>query len=260
MPALVQVIFGVNPYHSIGPFAIVAMMSGNAVLTAAKRLDHPHGNSSIFDALISDSPVDYTFLVGQLPSAVANLGFDATTLANELIDKPIWQIHPLIIPLSSFLAFAIGLLLLVISFTPLSTHIALLLPPELITGFTSGAAVSIITSQTKYLIGVKLKTNTGSFIVIKTVVGLIQSDGIQPVALCVAIATVCAVMAVQHGEVMVVMTYRRYFRRSQPVEYESIVHPESIPPRTGKPTMAGDSRDETSNDTSNLSISSISRK
>lgn len=129
-----QFLFGINPYMSLGPFAVISLMTGNALLSCA-----------------------------QLLNGAAELTAG---------DSNPWVIYELIIPLSEILTLSVGILLLIIFILDLGPYFDPFLPDTLIMGFTSAASVAIVTSQLKGLLGISVLPVTGTYIIAKSLAGI----------------------------------------------------------------------------------------
>jgi MFS superfamily sulfate permease-like transporter len=154
---IVHLIFGISPFMSLGPFAVVALMTGNAVMSLSQLLD-----GEKFETLDLD----------------------------EISDEP-WIAYPNSIPISEFLTFMIGILLLLIFLLNLGKYLDRLLPFNLIRGFTSAASIAIVCSQLKGLFGVSIAPVTGSYIIGKTLYGIIKAfDKMNWISLMIGLGTI----------------------------------------------------------------------
>jgi MFS superfamily sulfate permease-like transporter len=131
--AIPHLLFGVSPYMSLGPFAVVSLMTGNALISTCQSLEK--------DEWGENSPLQ--------------------------ADEP-WSVFPRLIPLSSFLTFCVGIVLFLIVILRMGQYINRFLPDALIRGFTAAAAIAIVSSQLKGLLGVSIGPVTGTYLIGKT--------------------------------------------------------------------------------------------
>ncbi|KAJ3262326.1 hypothetical protein HK103_002740 [Boothiomyces macroporosus] len=89
----------------------------------------------------------------------------AITLTETPVDAfEMWKRYPLIVPLSEYLTFLCGIIMLIFTATKFGKHIENILPTALVLAFTSAASLAIVTSQIKHLFGLKLPPITGTFV------------------------------------------------------------------------------------------------
>ncbi|XP_053953496.1 solute carrier family 26 member 6 [Anastrepha ludens] len=145
-PVLVYMVLGTSRHISIGTFAVISMMTLKVVQTYATE-DH-----------------------GKLAPQIVGLNDTAAELAETV------RVAEIITPIevATALAFCTGLLHLIMGFFRLGTLAALLSDP-LVNGFTTGAAVHVIVSQLKDVLGVQVPRYKGAFKVIYTVIDLFKS-------------------------------------------------------------------------------------
>ncbi|KAJ2999299.1 hypothetical protein HDV02_003233 [Globomyces sp. JEL0801] len=130
--AIAHLLFGASPYSSLGPFAVTSLMYGNDLLSITKSFS------------------------------------DETNSNPGTVGQP-WEVYPILIPISAFLTFCIGISLAILVISNLNRYLDMLLPPDLISGFTSAATISIITSQVKYVLGLKgIPPIEGNYILAKS--------------------------------------------------------------------------------------------
>lgn len=129
-PVLVYFIFGTSRHNSMGTFAVVCLMVGQSVLRLA-----PHAvesrNSTLLDTGLTEGA----------------------------------HSEPAPAEIATALCFVVGCWQLVLYALRLGIASSLL-SETLVSGFTTGAAVHVFTSQIKSLLGLKLKPVTGHFEVI----------------------------------------------------------------------------------------------
>jgi MFS superfamily sulfate permease-like transporter len=167
-----HLLFGAFPFQSAGPcidpfdiVAVVALMTGNAALSCAYALEH-------------------------------------AGLSTKVDGDFVWQQYPLLIPLTEFVTFVVGILLLLFLFSRCGRYLDYFAPTEVIAGFTSAAVLAVGTSQLKGLFGISLPPDTGSFVVLKTYYGLFSKITLTKwISLVVGISTMALVYAVEYGEI-----------------------------------------------------------
>lgn len=144
-PVLVYFVFGTSKHNSMGTFAVISIMVGKTVMSHASDgiTFAPLGNSS--------QPID--------------TGVWTTS------DVPIYSPMQVVTTLSLIVG-GIQLIMYVLRLGIIST----LLSETLVSGFTTGAGIHVLTSQVKDLIGVHLTPVLGNYKVI--LVGIILFDTI----------------------------------------------------------------------------------
>ncbi|XP_017492727.1 PREDICTED: solute carrier family 26 member 10-like, partial [Rhagoletis zephyria] len=166
-PVLVYMILGTSRHISIGTFAVISMMTLKVVQTYATE--------------------DHVILA---PAMVRN---GTAAEATEIV-----KVAEIITPIevATALAFCTGLLHLGMGFFRLGTLAALLSDP-LVNGFTTGAAVHVIVSQLKDVLGVHIQRYKGAFKIVYTVFDLFKSipkTNIIALSICICIIifmTIC---------------------------------------------------------------------
>ncbi|KAJ3276799.1 hypothetical protein HDV01_002853 [Terramyces sp. JEL0728] len=118
------------------------------------------------------------------PYAVMSLMVGNTLLSTAMVitDQPtdgleMWKKYPLILPLSEYLSFLCGIIMFIFTITKLGKYIECILPAILVQAFTSAASVAIITAQIKYLLGLRLPPITGTFVVPRTWIAILDNFG-----------------------------------------------------------------------------------
>lgn len=134
-PVLVYFVFGTSRHNSMGTFAVVSIMVGKAV----SQLSHQTTSSFSDDHTLNDT-------------VTMDLDITATYTPTEV---------------AATLCFLVGLLQLAMFVLRLGI-ISTLLSETLVSGFTTGAAIHVLTSQVKDLLGVSLPTIGGNFKLINT--------------------------------------------------------------------------------------------
>lgn len=134
-PVLVYFIFGTSKHNSMGTFAVVSIMVGKTVMkfSSGNVLFTPMGNSS------------------------------------QTLDTEIWTVSDMptytpiqVVTALSLVVGGIQVIMYVLRLGIIST----LLSETLVSGFTTGAGIHVITSQVKDLVGVNLTPVVGNYKVI----------------------------------------------------------------------------------------------
>ncbi|KAJ3325091.1 hypothetical protein HDV06_004847 [Boothiomyces sp. JEL0866] len=90
-------------------------------------------------------------------------------------EMEMWRKYPLILPLSEYLTFLCGLIMLIFTITKIGKYADSILPTTLVQAFTSAASLAIITAQIKYFTGVVLPPITGTFVVPRTWIAIVEN-------------------------------------------------------------------------------------
>jgi MFS superfamily sulfate permease-like transporter len=157
-------IFAIYPYNSLGPFAVVSLMMGNALL-------------STLEALQLHYPDLITVVSGS--------------------DNP-WITYPLLFPLAELMTFSVGIIFFLFLVFNLGKYLDPLLPKHIIAGFTVAAALSVITSQLKGLFGIRIPSTTGTFILFKSYTSIFSKlTTINWAALSIGVGTIVSITALE---------------------------------------------------------------
>ncbi|XP_008212938.1 solute carrier family 26 member 10 isoform X1 [Nasonia vitripennis] len=160
-PVLVYFIFGTSRHNSMGTFAVICMMTGKIVLT--------HSSS---------------------PVAGVDNSTDSQIHAN--LDAPPGHYSP--VEVASAVCFMVALIQLAMYFLRLGV-ISSLLSETLVSGFTTAAAVHVLTSQIKDLFGLKLDKRKGIFKVLLTYYDIIKNiDNVNIVAMVISAVTIIVIV------------------------------------------------------------------
>lgn len=166
--ALAHLVFGISPYQSLGPFALVSLMTGNAIMSMALTLQ-----------------------------TVSN----STSSLHAQQDEP-WVTYPILIPLSEILTVTVAMILFLMFLTKAGKMLKELLPDSLVKGFTGAAAISIATSQAKLIFGVKIEPITGTYIVIRTWWAILCAlpESFQFITMLIGLSSMGVIVALEYLE------------------------------------------------------------
>lgn len=159
-PTLAYFIFGTSRHISMGTFAVVSIMVSKIVLTHATVFEGSEKiavniNKLLFIFILIQKGLSKTFQFQFLKSS--------NDTASEL-ETPIYS--PL--EVVTALTFLVGLYHIIMAALKLGTLSSLLSEP-LVNGFTTAAAIHVITSQTKDLFGIAIPRHSGAFKIIFTI-------------------------------------------------------------------------------------------
>ncbi|XP_033223043.1 solute carrier family 26 member 10-like isoform X3 [Belonocnema kinseyi] len=160
-PVLVYAIFGTSRHNSMGTFAVICMMTGKVVLSHATLLGTANNTKDLSNNTLglNSEGIQYT------PTEVATA-----------------------------VTFMVALMQLAMYLLQLGV-ISSLLSETLVSGFTTGAAVHVLTSQIKDLFGLKLDKRKGLFKVILTYVDIVTNiENVNISAMILSSITIIAIV------------------------------------------------------------------
>ncbi|XP_058791606.1 solute carrier family 26 member 10-like isoform X2 [Phymastichus coffea] len=164
-PVLIYLIFGTSRHNSMGTFAVICMMTGKIVLAHTSPTIEGVSNSTI-------SP--------STPSVH--------------VDPNIPQPHFTPEEVATAVAFMVAIMQLAMYFLRLGI-ISSLLSETLVSGFTTAAAVHVLTSQIKDLFGLKLAKRKGIFKVLLTYYDIFKNiDSVNTTAMVISAITVILIL------------------------------------------------------------------
>ncbi|XP_054655830.1 prestin isoform X2 [Dunckerocampus dactyliophorus] len=149
-PVLLYTFFGTSRHVSVGTFAVISLMIGSVAVREApdSMFDMPSTNSS-----------------------------NETATVNAVLDRRV--------QVAAVLTFLVGIIQMVLGFLRFG-FVAIYLTEPLVRGFTTAAAMHVVISQLKYLLGVKTKRFSGilsAVYSIKAVLGDITSTNVAALIL-----------------------------------------------------------------------------
>ncbi|XP_034941866.1 prestin-like isoform X2 [Chelonus insularis] len=159
-PVLIYMIFGTSRHNSMGTFAVICMMTGKVVLTHS------------------------TIANSQNSTSVESPSIEYLQTSN--------QFSPL--EVATAVTFGVGILQLAMYVLRLGL-ISSLLSETLVSGFTTGAAVHVFTSQIKDLLGLQLRKRRGILKVVFTYYDVFNSiDNLNTTAMIISGITILAIV------------------------------------------------------------------
>lgn len=138
-PVLVYFVFGTSRHNSMGTFAVVSIMVGKTVHNFNRDIGKNHAET--YNAMENHADVD--------------------TQIWRIDDAPIYTPMQIVTALCLIVG-AIQVIMYVLRLGIISS----LLSETLVSGFTTGAGIHVLTSQVKDLLGIELETKTEYFKVI----------------------------------------------------------------------------------------------
>ncbi|XP_048589211.1 sulfate transporter [Nematostella vectensis] len=166
IPLLVYTIFGTSRHLSLGTFAVVCLMVGSVVEREIARIEPATTQSSILATTsppISGGFLNTTTLNKLIRKEESNSTYPSD---EEIMDKKKMEIAVTLALLVGIVQFLMGLLKL--------GFVAVYLSDPLISGFTTGAAILVLTSQVKNIFGISVPRYTGAFATVKTYIYMFE--------------------------------------------------------------------------------------
>ncbi|GJQ74244.1 hypothetical protein Trydic_g19148 [Trypoxylus dichotomus] len=153
-PVLMYILFGTSRHNSLGTFAVVCLMTGKVVL------EHSH------------------------PSFLDESTTNKTEIMNS--DQPFYS--P--IEVATVVGFMVGVMQLLMYMCHFGT-VSNLISDTLVSGFTTGAAVHVFTSQVKELFGYSIPKHKGMFSIINTYVSIFKDiSNVNYVTMAISAVTI----------------------------------------------------------------------
>ncbi|XP_055599343.1 solute carrier family 26 member 10-like [Uranotaenia lowii] len=171
-PVLVYFILGTSRHNSMGTFAVISIMVGKVVLSYSSV----GGNSGGSSATVGNETLAATLTSGGNTDGI--------------VRGPI--------EVAAAVCFVVGVFQVLMYFGRLGV-ISFLLSDTLVSGFTTGAAIHVLTSQIKDLLGLSLPPITGHFKIVKTYIAIF-SDIANVNQAAVLISAVTIVLLVINNE------------------------------------------------------------
>ncbi|XP_063231486.1 prestin-like isoform X2 [Bacillus rossius redtenbacheri] len=168
-PVLIYFLMGTSRHVSMGTFAVVCMMTSKSVLLySTPEVPPPVANSSLAD-----------FGNGTAAAAVA-----AVTNSSSGLYTPV-QVATAVCFMVGMWQVALGVLRLGV--------VSVLLSDTLVSGFTTGAAVHVFTSQVSNLLGIKTRRHSGALKLVYTYIDIfknIQSANVAAIVISAVSITI----------------------------------------------------------------------
>nr|XP_029731389.1 solute carrier family 26 member 10-like [Aedes albopictus] len=187
-PVLVYFVLGTSRHNSMGTFAVVSIMVGKLVLKYSSEGDVSGSGSKV----VNDT------LLGVVKESSEGAALSPIVVASTV-------------------CFIVGIMQLIMYVGRLGV-ISFLLSDTLVSGFTTGAAIHVLTSQIKDLLGLSLPPQSGNFEVINTYVAIFTDIASANWA-AIVISAVTIVVVVANNEYLKPIVAKR---SSIPVPIELI--------------------------------------
>ncbi|XP_069945297.1 prestin isoform X2 [Cherax quadricarinatus] len=204
-PVLVYVILGTSRHVSMGTFAIASLMMAKVVGELSS--EDPGGSVSptLSNTTLEIIDNDTTFLFST-----------STTTTHDTQDT---QYTPQ--QIGAILALAVGIWEVSLAVVQMGELYGMFLNDMLISGFTTGVAVHVMTSQIKYLLGISITRYNGPFKIIYTYRDVVdQLTLVNPVVMVVSLSS--TVVLVFTNEVIKPRA-RKYTKLPIPIELLAVV-------------------------------------
>jgi len=174
-PVLLYVLMGTSHHVSMGTFAVVCMMAGKSVYMYAG----------------SDPPAS-------VPQLTNVTDLNSTDPLEVLASNNSVAYTP--IQVATAVCFVVGLWQVLLGVCRLGV-LSVLLSDTLVSGFTTGAAVHVLTSQVKNLLGVKVQRHSGPLKIVYTYIDIFKNIGqSNPVAIGISVVSILVLSL--HNEVI----------------------------------------------------------
>lgn len=172
-PVLLYVLMGTSRHVSMGTFAVVCMMASKSVVMYSEPLSTTHQMINWTDMNSTDPVV--------VPTNNNSTGYTPIQVATAV-------------------CFVVGIWQVLLGACRLGV-LSVLLSDTLVSGFTTGAAVHVLTSQVKNLLGVKVTRHNGPLKLIYTYIDIFQNIGqVNPIS--IGISAVSIFILVLYNEVI----------------------------------------------------------
>ncbi|GAB6029461.1 hypothetical protein CHUAL_005217 [Chamberlinius hualienensis] len=181
---LVYFLLGTSRHLSLGTFAIICLMTGNIV---DSYMANHHLNDTTTTIIETSSTTNY-FVNGTTtdgnytPTTATPPEYDETTVIK--------------VQVATITAFTVGILQLGMGILQLGS-LSVYLSETLVSGFTTGAAVLVFTSQVKYVLGISIPNHSGIWGIVYTymdVFSQIQNTNLVTLALSVSVIVTLVVV------------------------------------------------------------------
>ncbi|XP_053378187.1 prestin-like isoform X3 [Mercenaria mercenaria] len=150
-PVLVYFFFGSSKHISMGTFAVACLMIGSAVSKGMDTVSIPHSTAGLVTVAGNQT--------GNQTNLTASAADDTSTMSREEVD--------LRLQFAMSVTFLVGVIQLLMGVLRLG-FITVYLSDPLISGFTTGAACHVFTSQIKHVFGVQTARYSGVFKLVYT--------------------------------------------------------------------------------------------
>ncbi|KAL4226525.1 hypothetical protein ACF0H5_014510 [Mactra antiquata] len=173
-PVLIYFFFGSSKHVSMGTFAVACLMIGSAVSKGinAHHQVPAHSSSGLIrgnqsDLMFGNEVVNQSMGTNDTTTSIMNVTTTMKTLSSEADETMSDDELKLRLEFAMSVTFMVGVIQLLMGFFRLG-FITVYLSDPLISGFTTGAACHVFTSQIKHIFGVKTNRYSGVFKLVYT--------------------------------------------------------------------------------------------
>lgn len=164
VPILVYMAMGTSRHLSLGTFAVVCLMVGHVVEREVEQSISPSAAPSQSTTQLPNTSSGAGLLLNSIYKQESNNSFPSQ---QDLLDEKKLEVAVALSMLVGIFQFVMGLLKL--------GFVAVYLSDPIISGFTTGAAILVFTSQVKHLLGMTVPRYSGAFAVVKTYIFLFKN-------------------------------------------------------------------------------------
>lgn len=174
-PAIIYFFMGTSRHVSVGTFAVVSLLSASAVVE--------------MNAIIPGEGAESTAVNSTLDGATGSL-------RSPGLDGTVDDVPPTSMEVLGALAVVVGMVQLLMGMLHLGI-LSIFMSEPMVSGFTTGAAVQVVVSQTKGLFDIRVRRYSGIFqsvYVIRDVIQNLHQTNLVTLAISMTAMVVCAVV------------------------------------------------------------------
>lgn len=164
VPILVYMAMGTSRHLSLGTFAVVCLMVGHVVEREIEHSTAPTSAAPIPTLQTIEGSSGAGLLLSSIHKEEGNSSFPTQ---QDLLDEKKLEVAVALSMLVGLFQFIMGVLKL--------GFVAVYLSDPIISGFTTGAAILVFTSQVKHLLGLNVPRYSGAFAVVKTYIFIFKN-------------------------------------------------------------------------------------
>lgn len=187
---LVYFFLGTSRHLSLGTFAVVSLMTGNVINQYINNHDLLGNDNK------TETPASNDYSSSTLPSTISENGTLTTLYAGTTPASDDNSLDQFKIQLGAAIAFLVGVMQVGMSILQLGA-LSVYLSDTLVSGFTTGAACHVFTSQVKYILGISIKNYSGVIAIIYTYIDIfknIQYTNLVTLALSACVIVVLVIV------------------------------------------------------------------